>query len=774
MKIKIMAKRGVAALLVVVFVLSLALMTREPITAYATGTVYFMSADGDDANDGLTLDTAWETFQRAQRTLQAGDTLLVSSQGGPFTRPDRFASQAGGTASAPITIRALGNERPIINSQPLGSYSVFFDVFHNHFHIEGLSFIDVGYGGNSVMRIQGDHVNIINNVFDNQLNTDYGRNPSRWSNHHLVVWAADYITLRGNYFNGAGHSLVRDAASPNANGAVDMVQFQGSRNVLIEHNYFGNAGHAALAFDCLVSNFNNNHHSPPRTQGRSAGNLVVQFNVFSNAWGGGFYVGRSFGNAAPNAPLDVRMDGLRPGHEPGDGGAPGGFVIQNNIMFNYGSQCDYPKSGFTVYANEGHIIRHNIIAYGDDYFGSQSSALGFTAFNGGFGATNSPRRHRIYNNITFRNGGPAVYIAEGNNATARDVVYKNNIFFEDNSPNWAHNRMYGGGQAQIMLVAHNTNPIPATHLPQGALPGRTFQDCFNENFPGSLRFINNMIQAPDGRSVEVQFWSPAGFRESLDFVQNRFPLAARNIVGSPGILGGFAGNIEADPMFVSVPYRAPRPFPNQSFHGDPVDFAHVTGVPGIPREERNVLSYNFRLQPDSPAIDAGANLTTTTASGTNTTIIPVVDALFFTCGVGLIPGDPIIVGDNEIVRVVAVDHRGRTLTVNRAITFNNGDAVNLPFNGANPDIGAFMFTETPESLIDTVGTNGGYTEILGVITSDSGQNVMLRVTSGGSTVYINQTTSGNSGSFRFLVPLTGSGYTFTVTGHDATPVTFTR
>ena len=742
-----------------------------------TGVTYFLRADGNDGADGLTLETAWRTFRRAQDSLNPGDTLLVSSQDGDFGGTDRFQPRSG-TPGSPVTVRAMHNERPVIRSKPTtGTGQVLFWIEGAHIVIDGLSFIDVGYtcrelqGANAPdtnrpMHVAHSHnITIINNIFDNQDNTDYGANPPRRSGSHLQVWGGSNITLRGNYFNGSGHALVRDDLSPTASGAVDMVQFQGVQYVLIEHNYFGNAGHAALAFDDWVS--------PGVHQGMTGGPVVMQHNVFSNAWGGGIYFGRSFGSTGPGAEQPVRMDGLRPGHLPGDFGHPGGFVIQNNIMFNYGAYCDYPKSGITPYANEGHIVRHNIVAFGDDYFGSQSSALGFTAFNGGFGATQSGRRHRFYNNVTFRNGGPAVYIAEGDRALARDVTYKNNIFFEDNSPNWQHNTMYGGGRPAIMLAAHNANIITQAerdaHVAAGGSPipsgTNTFQQDFVNKFPGSHRFINNIIVGPDGRAAEVTLWAPGGFTRTLAQVQSQFPLRVTDVIGSPGMMGGFAGNFEADPMFVRIPNRAPRPNAPREEGGQ--------AAGGTVREHRNMQAYDFRLQAGSPAINAGADLTTTTAAGINTTVIPVVDALYFTCGHGLIPGDPIIIGNNDIVRVVSVDRRGRTLTVNRPISFNNGDAVNLPFNGAGPDIGAFKFFEAPEILIDTVASRGNVTEILGIITSDVGQSVMITVRNGsGQLVYMNQVISSNSGSFQFLVPITGVGYTFTITGFDVeTPVT---
>ena len=102
----------------------------------------------------------------------------------------------------------------------------------------------------------------------------------------------------------------------------------------------------------------------------------------------------------------------------------------------------------------------------------------------------------------------------------------------------------------------------------------------------------------------------------------------------------------------------------------------------------NAAAGDFHLPVGSPAIDAGGPLTTTTSAGTGT-VIPVADSFYFYDGYGLTQGDLIQVGANTNLRVMAVDDVSSRVTVDRSISWNNGDAVTLPFNGSAPDAGAF-------------------------------------------------------------------------------------
>ncbi|MBN2359753.1 MAG: right-handed parallel beta-helix repeat-containing protein [Deltaproteobacteria bacterium] len=99
---------------------------------------------------------------------------------------------------------------------------------------------------------------------------------------------------------------------------------------------------------------------------------------------------------------------------------------------------------------------------------------------------------------------------------------------------------------------------------------------------------------------------------------------------------------------------------------------------------------DFSLQAGSPAIDAGALLTSVTSAAGQGTTFAVADARYFCPGWDTgAAGDTIAVGDNPPVRLVSVDNAASTLTVDTAVTWQSGDAVSFAYAGAGPDLGAF-------------------------------------------------------------------------------------
>lgn len=105
----------------------------------------------------------------------------------------------------------------------------------------------------------------------------------------------------------------------------------------------------------------------------------------------------------------------------------------------------------------------------------------------------------------------------------------------------------------------------------------------------------------------------------------------------------------------------------------------------------NISGNDITLQSDSPCIDAGDFLTKTTGSGTGT-VIPVEDARYFHDGYGIagVSGDTIKIGSNTAT-VTDIDYGANTITINKSISWNNGDGVSYSYSGSAPDIGAYEY-----------------------------------------------------------------------------------
>jgi hypothetical protein len=99
---------------------------------------------------------------------------------------------------------------------------------------------------------------------------------------------------------------------------------------------------------------------------------------------------------------------------------------------------------------------------------------------------------------------------------------------------------------------------------------------------------------------------------------------------------------------------------------------------------------NLSLTASSPAIDAGAPLTTIlspTGSGTSFT---VDNADYFMDGWGLISGDRIqLFGTTQTAVITSVNYTTRSITVDRTLSWTQNQGVALAYEGAAPDVGAY-------------------------------------------------------------------------------------
>ncbi|MBV9302817.1 MAG: right-handed parallel beta-helix repeat-containing protein [Acidobacteriaceae bacterium] len=163
-------------------------------------------------------------------------------------------------------------------------------------------------------------------------------------------------------------------------------------------------------------------------------------------------------------------------------------------------------------------------------------------------------------------------------------------------------------------------------------------------FPNNNYFYNNLILHADASGdhpgIPIIYYDTQRLALSLKQAQQNYP-------------DFFFGDIERDPMFEDAP------------------------------------AGNFQLKTESPAIGAGADLTTTTAAGQNTSQVGVHDASFFSDGFGVMPGDLIRIGANQPVRIKSIDYNSNLITLEQPVSFKSGDPVNLALGrSTHPDMGA--------------------------------------------------------------------------------------
>ena len=82
-----------------------------PLPADATGTSYYVSADGPAGADGRSPDTAFRTIQQCADVAQPGDTCLIGSG----TYRETVTPARSGTADAPIVFRAAPGAKVVVS-----------------------------------------------------------------------------------------------------------------------------------------------------------------------------------------------------------------------------------------------------------------------------------------------------------------------------------------------------------------------------------------------------------------------------------------------------------------------------------------------------------------------------------------------------------------------------------------------------------------------------------------------------------------------------------
>jgi hypothetical protein len=552
--------------------------------------VFYVSTTGNDSNNG-SIDAPWKTLLFASRHVSAGDTVYV--RGGTYP-DDSIWSYATGTETSPITMKAYQNEVPVITGSGMYSQIIHFQADTKYWLLEGIT-TDNTSGTTPVYIADTNNITLRNCSFKNNAGN---------ASTIMQLNTSSYITIEGCTFDTTGGDLI------GGDGEGDGIYINGSNHSLILNNYFTRCGHYAM-------DLKDNNDAGVTT----SFNNIIRNNLIEQHWSGG--IGLIF-KAHNN-------------------------VVENNRIYYVGEGCTYPKTGIQLAADKN-IIRNNIIGWasngGPATVGNISNPISILSYRLN-GCDQNASDNRVYNNVTYKNGGKSLMVSEKHATVITGNKVLNNIFYHDKVGGTKEDWWPAGNWSMLVETYHST----------------TYQD-WQTGFPRKNYFNNNLWMYADAQGDHPGiklFYFDGGqdggkaWDKTLSEIQASYPTY-------------FFGNKEQNPGFVNAD------------NGD------------------------FRLASNSPAIDAGAHLTKTVLSGTNTTTVKVDDALFFTDGYGIAQGDQVKIGNNPLVTITAIDYDTNTLTVSAPVTFSMGAAVDLPYNGTAPDLGAseYYANSTPmPSLVPT-------------------------------------------------------------------------
>jgi hypothetical protein len=294
---------------------------------------------------------------------------------------------------------------------------------------------------------------------------------------------------------------------------------------------------------------------------------------------------------------------------------------------------------FEFFGTDSILFEHNIVA---------------NAFDGGRSASTNAKfavEHGIFRfNRVFRNWGGALHLYTFREQWLSHIRLYNNVFDD----NYEYGIAVSDAEAQMRDVVFVNNIFSRNDV-HGGLRQVQFQSMgvpesgsHGERIP-RVRFMNNVVSAGDSAFTDTIAFG--GHRLDIDTLESD---TWRQLVPSNQAVH-FADNRVLSPRFVD--------------------------------EE----TYNHALEAGSPLIDGGGFLTRTVGAGEGRTI-RVEDAMYFYDGFDIEgeQGDLVAVGSSDqVARIVKVDYETDEITLDRTVSWKDGDPVSLCWSGPAPDIGVY-------------------------------------------------------------------------------------
>jgi len=357
---------------------------------------YVDGTNGNDGNPG-TINQPWQTINKANSTLQAGDTVHI--RGGTYSGQQIKPSNSG-TAGNYITYQSYGEEEAIVGEIVITGSRFrrvgYFLENVNYIKIDGIRFANIGsYFG----ELKNAEYCIIQNCeFYNSRSyggtrVGYSSNYNKFLNNTFEDAPVNYDFKKTNC-----KSLPYGPECDCDTAPADFLCIYSGKGNIIENNTFGDASHGSISIE-------SRDHDP---WGDSISTLTVVRN-------------NNFNNKLHSS----------------CGGGTQRILIENNRIYGAGSRCDKNpvkhsrNRGFSgghggIYVlDHDSIVRYNVVV--NSGWGLYYGATGGKYISGNL---------KIYSNTFYAN---AYHIQQSGNSGANynNTTIINNVFYKAQYHEWS-------------------------------------------------------------------------------------------------------------------------------------------------------------------------------------------------------------------------------------------------------------------------------------------------------------------------------------------------
>ncbi len=337
---------------------------------------------------------------------------------------------------------------------------------------------------------------------------------------------------------------------------------------------------------------------------------------------------------------------------------------------------------FVIKCGNFNIIRNN-------YFDNKLEKTGeiFDCHDVGFdrefnNIVNQTKHNLVEGNI-FTNIPPHIDRSpySGIQFAGQECIIRNNLFYNNEGPGLSIS-LYGT-EASYNLGNRIYNNVFYNNSFGGVSLPTDIYTCYDNIFKNNVLYKNEFTAHDDrweyyryldGKPVQIMMQRLNCFLFERNDIFDEYP-------GEIFVIANGTRDHSDEPLQYSVDFwnsNFPELFSNNIEHD-----------PGFYSDER----YDFHLTNQSPMIDQGVFLTKTVSAGTGTEI-PVEDVKYFFDGFDIPEetGDLIqLEGESELAYIIDIDYENNILTIDRELSWSQGQGVSLPYDGDRPDIGAFEF-----------------------------------------------------------------------------------